>query len=450
MFKKIEAWVLYLTILTGILFSIFFGVLVRQELVGFTKLGPVSKAALFIAEVPVNLKWHLIGQRVQRDKFPDQSGFQGKPATGEMYLLLSRYDGNLKEAVVDLVDLRTFKILHTWNPDIDLFNSLVDTSRKEFKYIKRDANNNRAKLLHPMLTDDGGLVYSFFTAVPLIKINSCSDLIWQNDEDGFHHSIEIDNEGNIWTPSSVYPQVISTEKVGENYIDNAITKVSQNGEIIFQKSVSEIFIENNMEYLIFSVGDPFKFFDNPIHLNDIQPVNEDSNFWKKGDVFLSLRHQSMILLYRPSTNEIIWKSVGHTSYQHDVDILDDHRVSIFDNNSKRLTSDFVVDGSNEVVIYDFKTNQYTSYLKKSLARENVQTITEGLNQILDNGDLFVEETDFGRALFFNADGSLRWQYVNRSNDGAIYALSWSRILYKSDNLEQVNKFLESKKECVNE
>ena len=79
MFKKIEAWVLYLTILTGILFSIFFGVLVRQELVGFTKLGPVSKAALFIAEVPVNLKWHLIGQRVQRDKFPDQSGFQGKP-----------------------------------------------------------------------------------------------------------------------------------------------------------------------------------------------------------------------------------------------------------------------------------------------------------------------------------------------------------------------------------
>ena len=113
-------------------------------------------------------------------------------------------------------------------------------------------------------------------------------------------------------------------------------------------------------------------------------------------------------------------------------------------------SDFVVDGSNEVVIYDFKTNQYTSYLKKSLARENVQTITEGLNQILDNGDLFVEETDFGRALFFNADGSLRWQYVNRSNDGAIYALSWSRILYKSDNLEQVNKFLESKKECVNE
>ena len=119
-----------------------------------------------------------------------------------------------------------------------------------------------------------------------------------------------------------------------------------------------------MDYLFFSVGDGETFFINPIHLNDIQPVNEDSNFWKKGDVFLSIAHQSMILLYRPSTNEIIWKGVGHTYYQHDVDILDDHRISIFNNNSKTLGDVATVDGNNEVVIYDFKTNQYTSLSKR--------------------------------------------------------------------------------------
>ena len=32
MFKKIEAWILYLTILIGLLFSIFFGLLVYQEI----------------------------------------------------------------------------------------------------------------------------------------------------------------------------------------------------------------------------------------------------------------------------------------------------------------------------------------------------------------------------------------------------------------------------------
>ena len=46
MFKKIEIWILYLTILLSILFAIGFGVLVRQELVGSIKAGWVSKTAL--------------------------------------------------------------------------------------------------------------------------------------------------------------------------------------------------------------------------------------------------------------------------------------------------------------------------------------------------------------------------------------------------------------------
>ena len=212
MFKKIEAWILYLTILTGLLFSIFFGWLVYQELGVNIRFPFLSKTAVFLVEIPMNLKIMLAGNvLIVKDKLPEVSGFVGKGILEEMYLLLSRYDGDLEEGVVELVDLRTFKILHTWNPDIDLFNSLVDTSRKEFKNFKRKNNNKRAVLVHPMLTDDGGLIIKGWQS-PLRKINSCSDLIWQNDEDQFHHSIEIDNEGNIWVPSLIYPTTISTEK----------------------------------------------------------------------------------------------------------------------------------------------------------------------------------------------------------------------------------------------
>ena len=56
MFKKIEIWILYLVVLLGIPATIFFGVLVRQELVSRNKLGLVSKSALFLAEIPANLK----------------------------------------------------------------------------------------------------------------------------------------------------------------------------------------------------------------------------------------------------------------------------------------------------------------------------------------------------------------------------------------------------------
>ena len=60
MFKKIEIWILYLTILFSIVFAVGFGFLVRQELVGSIKVGWISKTALTLAEIPVNIKRILV------------------------------------------------------------------------------------------------------------------------------------------------------------------------------------------------------------------------------------------------------------------------------------------------------------------------------------------------------------------------------------------------------
>jgi hypothetical protein len=450
MFKKIEIWILYLTILLSILFAIGFGVLVRQELVGDIKAGWVSKTALTLAEIPANVKSILEGgDLVVEDRFPNIDGFNGTPNSQESYLLLSRHDGDLQEGVVELVDLRTFEILHTWNPDIDAFNNLVEQV-DEFKYLIRDGNNKRSMLMHPNLTHNGELLFGW--EKPFRKIDACSDLVFQNTHDIFHHSIETDIDANIWVPSRIYPQSLPIEKVGRDlgldggFLDDAIVKLSPNGEILFEKSVSQIFIDNGLEYLLFSVGG-WPFDIDPIHLNDIQPVNFDGKFWKKGDVFLSLRHQSMVLLYRPSTNEIVWKGVGPFFHQHDVDILDSHRISIFNNNSKDFVDSDVVDGHNEFIIYDFKTNEYSSYFKDSLIENDVRTITQGRSEISKNGDLFIEESNYGRTLYFNSDGSLRWTHVNRAMDGNVYRVGWSRILYTEEDIQTVNNFLTYKGTC---
>ena len=451
MFKKIEIWILYLVILLGIPISIGFGVLVRQELTG-TKLGRVSKTALFLAEIPVNIKkifkQNQIPDLQVDDRFHLLDGFNGIPNLNESYLLLSRYDGELKEGIVELVDLTNFKVLHTWNPDIDEFKKSVDKI-DEFIYLDRDGNNSRATLHHPQLTEDGGLL---FISSRILKIDACSNLVFQNTHDRFHHSIETDIEGNIWVPSHMYPQSLPIRKVGRNipedegYLDDGIVKLSPDGEILYEKSVSQIFIDNGLEYLLFSTGDS-RFTKDPIHLNDIQPVDSDGEFWKKGDVFLSLRHQSMVLLYRPLTNKIIWKGTGPFFHQHDVDILNNHTISIFNNNSKFFKDGDTVDGHNQVLIYDFKTNEYSSYMNDSLIKSDVRTKTEGRNQILKNGDLFVEETNAGRTLYFNSDGSLRWTHVNSADNTNVYRVGWSRILYNDKEIQIVNKFLKSRGKC---
>ena len=456
MFKKIEIWVLYLIILLSFLFAVGFGVLVRQELVGSIKAGWISKSALTLAEIPVNLKSLMIDPNVAlkvNDRFPYLSGFNGTPNSKEAYLLLSKYNGDSSEGITELVDLRNFQVLHTWNPDIDAFNDLVEPV-DEFENLKRDYNNKRARLIHPKLTRDGELL---FTEGPLRKINFCSDLVYQNTHNFFHHSIETDIDENIWAPSYLYPQTLPTRIVGRDirenhnfanngFADDGITKLSSNGEIIYEKSVSQIFIDNGLEYLLFSVGDQH-FVNDPIHLNDIQPVNFDGEFWQKGDVFLSLRHQSMILLYRPSTNKIIWKKTGPFFHQHDVNILDNHRISVFNNNSKDFVDDNIVDGHNEVIIYDFKTDEYSSYLRESLVQSDVRTITQGKSKILPNGELFIEETIYGRILFFNSDGSLRWTYVNRAYNDTVYLVNWSRILYTPEDIRTVKEALNNKGKC---
>lgn len=455
MFKKIEIWVLYLVLLFSIIFAVGFGVLVRHEMlggVGLSKInmGWLSKTALTLAEIPANIKRISKGSDLAvADRFPSLDGFNGLPNSLESYLLLSRYDGDLEDGLVELVNLNNFEVLHSWNPDIDELNHLVEKV-DEFKYLNRDHNDKRSSLIHPKLTKDGGLL---FHTNPFRKIDACSNLIFQNTHDTFHHSIETDIDGNIWVPSNLYPQTLPEKKIGKNitqengFYDDAIVKLSPNGNLLFEKSVSQIFIDNGLEYLIFAQGDDYE--RDPIHLNDIQPVNFDSNYWKKGDVFLSMRNQSMVALYRPSSNKIIWKGVGPFFHQHDVDIIDDHRISIFNNSSINVVGNTTnaVDGYNEVIIYNFKTKKYSSYLQNSFDEHDVISTTNGRSEILPNGDLFIEETIYGRTLYFNSDGTLRWTHLNRANNGNVYRVGWSRILYTEEDINIVNNFLKNKGKC---
>lgn len=456
MFKKIEIWILFLTIFLGLLFSIFFGVLVRQELVGNTKFGIFSKTALFFAEMPSNIKALLLESDIhvrRQNRFQNNGGFEGKPLEDEVYLLLSRFDGDMMDGIVELIDLRNFEVLHTWNPNLNHFNSLVPPV-DEFKFLSRDSADHRKPLMHPKLTNDGGLLFHWES--PLRKINACSELVFQNYQHVFHHAIETDEDGNIWVPAYLYPQSLPKDKIGrknpmnEGYKDDAIIKLTNTGEVIFKKSVSEIFIENDLEYLLFSVGNSGShkdFHHDPIHLNDIQPVDFDGPYWTKGDIFISLRHQSMVLLYRPSENKIIWKGVGPFFHQHDVNILDETRISVFNNNSKTTINGDKVDGNNEIIIYDFKTNSYSKYFSNSLIDHDVRTIRQGRGKILPNGDLFIEESNYARTLYFDNDGTLRWSHINKAKNGKVYAPGWSRILYSDEDINNVSDFLSRNENC---
>lgn len=107
MFKKIEIRILYLVVLACIPVTISFGILVRQEFEGEIKLGNISKTSLFLAEIPKNIKdafWDINNVDLQvEDRFPSIVSFNGSPNLNESNLLLSKYDGDLEEGIVELI-----------------------------------------------------------------------------------------------------------------------------------------------------------------------------------------------------------------------------------------------------------------------------------------------------------------------------------------------------------
>jgi len=451
MFRKIEIWILYLVLVMVFISYIALGALVRREALGGGKYIPliseISKVAYFLAEIPKNLKYsRSIDVRSPwetQSRFSSEFGFVGDSLKNQTYLLLTRYSGSLKESVVELVDLKNFKIIHTWNPNIKKILKNVNIQKnREWKNLQIDHSDFRSLIFHPLLLPDGSIIFHLNDS-PLIKIDVNSNLLWIKEDDRYHHSLEFDFDQNIWSCVTLYPYLIDEKYSGSdfgNYFDEGIRKVNQNGEIIFQKSVAEILVQNKLENFLVSNG--INYETKPIHLNDVQPVMEDTQYWKRGDVFISIRNLSMVLLYRPSTNKILWKGFGDFFYQHDVDIIDDKHISIFNNNYKRFKSSKGVDGFNEIILYNFEAEKYTTKLRNSLAFEEVKTYTGGCHKVLKNGDLFVQENDYGRLIYFNSQGNKVWSFINRDeNNSKLYKVGWCRIIDDNKEIENIKKFI---------
>ena len=250
-------------------------------------------------------------------------------------------------------------------------------------------------------------------------------------------------EYNFWIPTINDPSKIKNyEKFEEN---DTLTKINSEGKIIFSKTLIELFYENNLEFYLH--GEGFNITE-PFHLNDIEPVKNEGYSWKVNDIFISIRNLSMIILYRPEENRIIDIIQGPFFNQHDVDIISDYEISIFNNNLRNypIYGHYKSEALNtEIIIYNFKTKKFRKYFNKSLLKHDVITDYQGVHKILPDGQLFIESTTNGRILFFNNKGKLKWQFVNNDNKkNELYTMGWSRILHSDEDLAKVNYLLRSK------
>ena len=424
LFAKTENWILLLLLTAVLAGAVLFGGVVKHTAEGGRRAGIVGTAATAIAGLPQDaldvFRLFLAPSpfTAEEQRFDDRAGLffpVGATWRDPGYLLLSRHDGDRQVSVVELIDLSRGETVHEWRPDPDASDALAN--------LERAGSVDRRERMIPYALDDGSLLFRGLDG-HLVMLDGCSNVEWVLETPRFHHSIERDADGHFWVPYRVDPPLVPD--VAPEFVEHGLARISLAGEILSLVPLSRPLIAGGHGHLLYAMD---RHLVDPMHMNDIEPVLEDGPAWRRGDLFVSLLTRSVVLLYRPSSDEVVWIASGPWLHQHDVNIVGPAEVSIFSNNAARLGHGrYGVLGANEVYLHDLASGASRSPWRDALRRHEVRTATEGRGTVLANGDVFVEETDHGRALRVGADGTLRWSYVNRSGDGQVYRLAWSRYL----------------------
>ena len=304
-----------------------------------------------------------------------------------------------------LLSLKTKDTLHVWSYDNAFVNEHTNTK-----------DLYRCRLKHPYMLPDTSLVFEMDREESLYCLDKDSELKWKTSVNA-HHSINPDADSNLWF-CSWKDSVLS-----ENFWDEELVHINKDGKVLQTISLYNMMKSNGFYDLIASSAinrnDVF-------HLNDIEPVLKDSQYWKKGDLFVSLRNLNMVLLYRPSNDSVLWHSFGPWHSQHDVDVVSDSTILVFNNNKIHLKqkSNYIkaFKTKSNLICYNFANNSSKTLLEDYAEQSNFLTNIEGSQELLNDSIVILEETMKGR-----------YHLVNLSNTNESEIFSFSQIL-KGDTL----------------
>ena len=364
-------------------------------------------------------------QKLPETFVPTPEDFQPVNKLEEDLIVLVSYSNEDKDRTVELRNLRNDESIHQWKID----NPFQPHDR----------------IMDPLLMPDSSLCYSYNGVTGLRMIDWNGSELWRQDSIAHHHSLNLDSAGNIWACSYtrendafiIYKGYYTLGGRELVYIDNTISQLdAETGALLYHKSVTEILVENDLENLLIKANQS----DDPIHLNDVQPALKTTDYYEEGDLFMSFRNLSAIIQYRPETNEVIRLLEGMFYSQHDVDFLNDSVIYFFNNNAHtlwlnrggnwRVAEKRINAGkfNSNVMAYDLKNEGYFHLANQSLRDNQIYTFTEGMSEVLDNGDLFVEEQNSSILWVLRNDEVIYRNVLKSQHEGYHHLSNWTRVV----------------------
>lgn len=400
-----------IVLLLALLLGVFaYGVSVqRYRLFPFAYIDDIETAVLwFWDRRPGGAPWYYVP--TNKTKKVD-----GELATSETRgLNLVTAIGPGAETVIQVIDMAG-NTVHKWS--VDWFEIWPDP--QHVRMDDRPKSKPGGHIHGIAMLDDGSIVFNFEN-LSMIRMSLCGDVMWKLPY-RTHHSIFIDDDGNIWSPAQRFYEGKLTDYPNHAtpVSESMILKVSPDGEILREISMFEWFDQRDMRgWLHMGAGKMSNVVTgDALHMNDVEifPDDLESDYFRPGDIMISLRDiNSVMVLDAETLDAKYWKTDGIIR-QHDPDFIAGDRISIFDNNHRGPN-----DGPQQsrIIIDDPGPEPSEIYFQGS-AEEAFYSRIMGKHQWLPNGDLLITDSMNGRAFQLNPEGDKVWEYVNFAADGQV-------------------------------
>jgi len=239
----------------------------------------------------------------------------------------------------------------------------------------------------------------------MMRLDPESKVQWRHHS-GYHHDFSVAGDGRIYAlnrRNEVRPEFHPSS---ETVVD-LVTILSPEGEPLGEISILDLLQESPYAFLLprlghrdFQLTEPL--FD-VLHTNHVEVFDGRlahlSPIYRAGNLLLSLRTISTVLILDPQAEEIVWAwGPGNLTFQHHPTLLDDGHLLIFDNGIDR--SEVVeVDPLTYEVVWRYNADDFFS-------RER------GSAQRLPNGNTLITESDTGYVFEVTPAGDRVWAFAN--------------------------------------
>ena len=271
--------------------------------------------------------------------------------------------------------------------------------------------------------------------IAVARVSAEGDILWSHNRP-IHHDIDVEANGTIIALDS---EIITQPIVGLPQdlfpmLDDVIVVLDKDGHELKRVSIAQAMTNSPYVSLVKTLK-PRRAGDQ-LHSNSVALVsNELARLYPQlspGEVVVSIREGSIVAAIDLETEQTTWAVAGYWLHQHDVDLLANGHMLLFDNQGA-----FSSGGNSRVIEFDPTSMaiewQYAGDIETPFFSE-----IRGSQERLENGNTLITESDQGRIFEVTIEGDIVWDYrttFRQPNDPSRVAIVSSAQRIDPDLLE---------------